>query len=220
MKTSHLGLSLTALTLTLFSAQQLPAVTVIPGNLGTLTSAMTTTGTLANQGTALEETFSLSSASNLKIYTSSYGGGMNADGSTATSGGFMPALVLYDSAGNYVAGETFPSPIGKMDAKTGLVGDSYLSADHMAAGSYILTLADFQVQQSATAMNLSDGFINYGGGTSFTDVQGNLRTGNYALNLTASGMPTTTPEPATFFLVIPTLLGVVTLVKRRRLSVS
>lgn len=220
MKTSHLGLSLTALTLTLFSAQQLPAVTVLTGNLGALTSTTTTTGTLANQGTALEEMFSLSSASNLTIYTTSYGGGMNADGSTAMPGGFMPSLVLYNSAGNYVAGETFPSPIGKMDATTGLVGDSYLSAKNMASGSYILALSDFQVQQSATATNLSDGFVNFGGGASFLDAQGNLRTGNYALSLSAIPVTTATPEPGTLFLVIPALLGVIILVQRRRVSAS
>jgi len=44
----------------------------ITNNLGTLNATTTTTGTLANQGTALEEMFSLSSASNLTIY---FGGG-------------------------------------------------------------------------------------------------------------------------------------------------
>lgn len=127
----------------------------------------------------------------------------------------MPSLVLYSSTGKYLAGETFPSPIGKKDPVTGLDGDAYLSSINLAAGTYILALSDFLVQQPVTATNLSDGFINYGSGTTFTDVQGNLRTGNYSLNLTTSSTPSV-PEPATFGLMIPALVGVAVLVRKRK----
>ena len=92
------------------------------------------------------------------------------------AGGFMSSLVLYNGAGNYVASETFPSPIGNTDPTTKLNGDAYLSGMNLAAGTYILTLSDFLVQQPPTATNLSDGFINYGSGTTFTDVQGKQAT--------------------------------------------
>ncbi len=126
----------------------------------------------------------------------------------------MPSLVLYNSAGNYVAGATFPSPIGRMDPTTGLNGDAYLTRMNLAAGSYILALSDFLVQQPATATNLSDGFINYGGGTTFSDVQGNLRTGNYSLNITGPSAAAV-PEPATFWLMVPALGGIVSLIRKR-----
>lgn len=224
MKKRNLCLSMAAFTLTFFGAQQLPAVTVTTGSLGTLGASTTATGTLANQGTALEEMFTLSSASKLTIYTTSYGGGPNVNGTTAVAGGFMPSLVLYSGSGSYAAGEVFPSPIGKVDTTTGLNGDAYLTVANLAAGNYILALSDFLVQQSATATNLSDGFINFGGGTTFSDVQGNPRNGNYTLNFTATSLappPTATPEPSTFFLVIPAALaGVVALRRRRSISVS
>ena len=85
----------------------------------------------------MEGTFTLASASNLTIYTDSYGGGTNANGTTATAGGFMSSLVLYNSAGKYVASETFPSPIGKTDPTTKLNGDAYINRMNLGAGTYI-----------------------------------------------------------------------------------
>jgi len=49
------------------------------GELGTLTSD-TNTGTFTNQAEVFEATFSLSSASQLTIFTTSYGGGSNLSG--------------------------------------------------------------------------------------------------------------------------------------------
>jgi hypothetical protein len=198
------------------ATQQLKAVTVTNVSLGSLSGSVTDAGTLSNQGEVLEAAFSITAASNLTIYTNSYGGGMNANGTTATAGGFMPSLVLYKSAGTYVAGETFPSPIGKIDPVTGLNGDAYLSSMNLSAGAYILTLSDFLVQQPVTATNLSDGFINYGSGTVFTDVQGNPRTGNYSLNLSATTLTPSVPEPATFWLMVPAISGLAVLIRKRK----
>ena len=215
MAKHKLHLSLLTLLFSVAATQQLKAVDITNVNLGTISGAYTTTGTSPNQGQVLEATFSIASATNLTIFTDSYGGGTNANGTTATAGGFMPSLVLYSSTGKYLAGETFPSSIGKKDPVTGLDGDAYLSSINLAAGTYILALSDFLVQQPVTATNLSDGFINYGSGTTFTDVQGNLRTGNYSLNLTTSSTPSV-PEPATFGLMIPALVGVAVLVRKRK----
>lgn len=218
MKKTLLGLGFTALIFGTFSTGTLKAVTISTANLGTLSGPFTTSGTLANQGVALEATFSLSSAAQLTIFTTSYGGGANANGTTASPGGFMPSLVLYNGTGNYVAGETFPSPIGSTDPTTRLVGDSYIRTSTLAAGTYIVALSDYQVQQSPTATNLSDGFINYGSGTTFSDVQGNPRSGSYALNITgASSMtPTAAPEPGTLALFGPALGGLAFVMYRRR----
>jgi hypothetical protein len=213
-----LHLSLLTLLFGVAATQQLKAVTVTNANFGPISGTYTSAGTLSNQGEVLEATFSIISASNLTIYTNSYGGGTNANGTTATAGGFMSSLVLYNSAGNYVAGETFPSPIGKIDPTTKLNGDAYLSSMNLAAGTYIMTLSDFLVQQPATATNLSDGFINYGSGTTFSDVQGNPRTGNYSLNITAASTTPSVPEPATFGLMIPALVGIAALLRKRKIA--
>jgi len=218
MAKHKLGLLLMVLLFGAVATQQMNAVTVTSTNWGAISGPFTSAGTLANQGTALEATFSLNSASQLTIFTDSYGGGTNTNGNTASAGGFMPSLVLYNGSGNYVAGETFPSPLGQKDPTTGLDGDAYIKTGSLTAGTYILALSDFQVQQSPTATNLSNGFIDYGSGTTFTDVQGNLRNGNYSLNISGvSGPPpSTTPEPATFWLLIPAFAGAAVWMRKRK----
>ena len=205
MAKHKLTLSLLTLFFGVAATQQLKAVTVTNINLGIVSGSLKNTGTLSNQGQVLEATFALASASNLTVYTDSY-----------STGGFMPSLVLYNGAGNYVAGETFPSPIGKTDPSTKLNGDAYLSSMNLSAGTYILTLSDFLVQQPVTATNLSDGFINYGSGTNFTDVQGNPRNGNYSLNLSATSVTPSVPEPATFWLMVPAIGGLAALIRKRK----
>src|SRR5690242_1468516 len=118
----------------------------------------------------------------------------------------MPSLVLYGGAGNFVAGETFPSPTGVRDSSTGLVGDAYIRTSTLTAGTYIVALSDYLVQQAPTATNLSDGFIDYGSATTFSDVQGNVRTGNYTLNISGASS-TAAPEPATLALIGPVFGG-------------
>ncbi len=216
MNTTFLRLSLTALLVGTCTTGALKAVTISTANLGTLSGPVTSSGTLANQGVALEATFSISSATQLTIFTTSYGGGMNANGTSASPGGFMPSLVLYNAAGNYVAGEIFPSPIGSTDPTTRLVGDSYVRTSGLAAGTYIVALSDYLLQQSPTATNLSDGFIDYGSGTTFSDVQGNLRTGNYTLNISGASNAAAAPEPATLALIGPAFGGLALWLYRRR----
>ncbi len=216
MKKTFLGLGFTAFLLGSFSAGTLKAVTITTANLGNLSGPLTTSGTLANQGVALEATFSLSSAAQLTIFTTSYGGGANANGTTATAGGFMPSLVLYSGTGAYVAGEIFPSPTGTRDATTGLVGDAYIKTSTLAAGTYIVALSDYLVQQAPTATSLADGFIDYGSGTTFSDVQGNLRTGSYTLNISGPSNASAAPEPATLALIGPAFGGLALWLYRRR----
>lgn len=164
-------------------------------------------GTLPDQGTALEEMFTLTSASTLTISTSSY-----------ATGGFEPNLTLYNSAGKYIiTGITAgSSPIATADPTTKLKFDGYLTAN-VAAGTYTVALTDFLLNQSLTATNLSDGFtVNYGSGTTFVDEMGNPRTGAYALRIAAVG-PSAVPEPGTLWLAAPFLAGLA-LRARKRLS--
>ena len=193
-----------AVLLIVFTAAGSKAATVT-NSLGNLSGDVTTNGALVDEAQVIETTLTLASMSNLTVYTTSYGGGTNLDGSTTVMGGFQSMITLYDAAGNYVIGEEVTSPIANTDTTSGLALDSYLQAMNLLPGSYMVTLTDWQTQQPATATNLSDGFSGPGG-TAFLDVQGNRRTGAYTLNLSATSMVTATPEPATLWLLVPGVL--------------
>jgi hypothetical protein len=196
MVNRYAGMALAAFALAAFSGSNATAAAL----------SQIYTGTLSNQAAVLEENFTLSSASDLTIYTTSYGGGTNLNGTTTAAGGFQPSLILFNSTGDYVAGETYPSPIANPDPSNGWALDAYLSDPNLAAGTYTVALTDWLNQQSPTATNLSDGFtFDLGsGGSTFLDAQGNSRTGAYALNISAMPLSgTATPEPATIFLVLP-----------------
>lgn len=189
-------------------------------NLGTVSSSTTDTGTLSNQAQVVEETFTLSSMADITAFTTSYGGGNNLNGTTTGAGGFQPSLILFNGSGNYVAGETYPSPTAHTDPSTHWALDAYLSDSNLPTGTYTIALTDWLNQQSPSATNLTDGFTdNLGsGGSTFVDAQGNLRSGNYAFNLSVSSSapPGTIPEPGTLWLVIPALAAVVVYGRKRR----
>lgn len=177
------------------------------------------TGTLTDPATVVQEDFSLSSPGDVMIFTTSYGGGKNLNGTTTSAGGFQPNLTLYNSDGTYVASQwATPPSSANADPSTMQTLDSYLSQSDLKAGSYIVTLTNWDTQQSATATNLSDGFI--AGSSNFNDVMGNARTGAYALNISAAGPVSATPEPATFWLVLPGLVGAAFLLRKRSASLS
>ena len=166
----------------------------------------TISGSLTNQGTALEEAVTLPMAGSLTVFTTSY-----------ANGGFEPNLTLFNSAGNYVAGSVTPgtSPNAIADSSTGLALDAYLSVTGLASGQYTIALTDWQLNQSITATNLSDGFTaNYGNGSTFIDQAQNVRTGSYSL----VAQLTQTPEPGTLWLIVPSLAIVGLLARRRALA--
>jgi len=173
----------------------------------------TYTGSLSGSAAVIQETFSISSASDLLITTTSYGGGSNLDGSIANSGGFQPSVTLYTAAGGYIASQQAGSPVAKTDSATGLALDAYLSRSGLSAGSYILTLTDWQTQQPPTATNLSDGFVRYGG-NALTDVGQNTRNANYALNISVTPGTSAVPEPATAGLMLVALSGALLLIRK------
>ena len=175
------------------------------------------TGTLTDPATVVQANFSLTSPGNVSIFTSSYGGGTNLDGTTAAAGGFQPNITLYNSDGTFVSGPNANDPMAKTDPATGLALDNLLTESNLAAGNYIVTLTNFWTQQSATATNLSDGFTNIGGST-FLDSQFNTRTGAYALNLSVPGPVSATPEPASFWLVLPALVCAAFIARKRTAS--
>jgi hypothetical protein len=148
---------------------------------------------------------------------------MNLDGSTIGPGGFQPNITLYDSTGFVVANQSPSfSPIANTDPSTGLNADGYLQDTDAPAGTYYVTLTDWQNQMSVTStgLNLSEAaYLQFSGpgGTSFQDVQGNTRTGNYALDISAMPLGTSSvPEPGTLVLMISGLAGALLLFRKRR----
>jgi hypothetical protein len=203
---SRLACSLGAILLSALSSHQLKADTVY-------------TGVLANPAAVVQESFSLASAGDISLFTTSYGGGKNLDGTTTPAGGFQPNITLYKSDGTYVDSQwATPPASANTDPSTKLTLDSYLAESSLASGTYIVTLTNWNTQQPITATNLSDGFI--AGSNNFNDVQGNTRTGAYALNISTPGAVSATPEPATFWLILPSLAGTAFLMRNRRRSLS
>ncbi len=148
----------------------------------------TITGTLPNQGTALEETITLPATSSLTLFTTSY-----------ATGGFEPNILIFNSTGNFVAasGAQGSPPLSTADL------DAYLSVSNLMAGQYTIALTDLNLNQSLTATNLSDGFTqNYGDGVNFVDQNGLTRTGSYSLTADISQ----TPEPSSWLLIAPVFL--------------
>jgi PEP-CTERM motif len=190
--------------------------------------AETYTGTLTSEsgaaGSVVLESFSLTAPSEVTIYTTSYGGGMNLDGTSTGPGGFQPNITLYDNTGFVVANQSPSfSPIANPDPSNGWKGDGYLQDPDAQAGTYYVTLTDWQNQMSVTStgLNLSTpAYLQFNGpgGSSFQDVQGNTRTDSYALNI--SGMPLGTssvPEPATAYLIVPALAAAALVARKRSL---
>ena len=206
------GLRLGVAALLLAAAGQIQAAETTV-DLGTLSGSVTNTGTLTSEADAVLENFSLSSSTPLTVFTTSYGGGSNVDGSTSSAGGFQPNLMLFSSTGSVVAQTTGSDPMGVIDPKTGLLADSYFSDPSVAAGNYILSITNW-----GTTGDPVSGFTDTYGSGGFNDVGGNARANNFAVNLSTSATPpSATPEPASFWLTLP-VLGIAALVIRKRQS--
>lgn len=179
----------------------------------------TATGTFATDDTVLSEPFTLASDSEVTIWTTSYAGGMNLDGTTQAAGGFVPVVTIFsDSSGMVVAqsgaggaAACGGSSIG-MDATTGLCDDAYIQS-LLGSGTYTIDLSEFPNYPNG---GLNDGFQFTGqpdvtgsfcGTTTMfeeTDVAPCVqRNGDYALNYSASAVP----EPSSLLLVAAGLLG-------------
>ena len=199
------------LTLALASVTMLA---VVSASAAVFTS-VTQSGTFTVDNQKAQYTFTVPTAQTLYFYTTSYAGGLNANGTTAPKGGFDPILSLFDSSGTFLAdNDEDPAHYNRLDPTTNAVFDSYLSKP-LTAGSYTLVLTQYD---NFSAGNLSDGFQQDNtqsyDGTSFTqqfaaqgatgrfydtsNIPGAQRNGNYTFNISATA-PTVgpaAPEPA------------------------
>jgi hypothetical protein len=164
-------------------------------------------------------TITLSSASDLIVQSWGYGGssgapgGTNAAGTVITSGGFDTYLSLFSGTGptaTFVAsnddggcGPASPDP-----ASGGYCEDSRLDLTDLAAGSYTIALTlpfNYSIAENYGYGDLGDGFINLQG-SYYDDATGEVRTPNFAFDVTADGLTSTTttsatPEPSSIALL-------------------
>lgn len=192
-------------------------------------ASVTLTGSITTDDAVVTYNFASPTTQLYTFYTTSYAGGLNANGTLTAGGGFDPLLTLFSlNSGKVVAfggGNSICTAGATADAVTQLCNDANFTAT-LAPGSYELALTEFP---NAAAGNLSDGFLFAGDPTATGDVcnvpggkflESDLapcvqRTANYAVNITNA--PTVTPEPATFLMVLPALSGVL-LYSRLRLA--
>jgi hypothetical protein len=151
-------------------------------------------------------TFTLSSASNLIVQSWGYGGssgapgGTNAAGTVIPSGGFDTYLSLFSGTGataTFVAsnddggcGPASPDP-----ASGGYCEDSRLDLTDLTVGSYTiaLTLPDnYSIAENYGYGDLGDGFTNLQG-SYYDDATGEVRTSDFAFDITADGLSSSTP---------------------------
>lgn len=169
--------------------------------------------------------FSVGAASNVTLRTSSYAGGVQADGNVVAAGGFDPILALFDSSGALIGqnddGLCSQAPA---DPSTGQCWDTFLAAS-LATGAY--TVAVMQYDNFAFGPNLSNGFVRTGNpfftaglgactNGQFCDVSGANRANNWAfdiLNVETASIPNEVPLPAAAWLF---LAGAGALAARRK----
>jgi hypothetical protein len=195
---------------------------------GAKAASFTASGSLAADNSVYTHTFDTTTAQDFTFYTTSYGGGMNANGTQTSAGGFVPVLTLFSATtGNVLGfggGDATCHGSSSADPSTGLCEDAYFSTA-LSAGSYILDLTEFP---NVANGSLRDGFLfsndptatgdlcGVSGGTFLqTDVAPCVqRNGNFDLNVVSSAP---VPEPSTWVLVLPAAAAIA-LFGRRQLA--
>ncbi len=190
-------------------------------------TTFTDTGAFTADNQVFETSFNVSMASTYSLYTTSYGGGMNLNGTTSLAGGFVPVLSLFHADGTIVAADGASgmcSGSATADGATGMCDDAYLNVA-LTSGSYILALTEFP---NVAINNLSDGFLfasdphatgtacGVSGGTFLqSDVAPCVqRNGSYAVNVSNASA---VPEPPTWALMLPAA-GILFVAGRQHLS--
>jgi hypothetical protein len=203
------------------------------------------TGTLPAPEDVFQQTFNLTTESNVRIETWGFGGGINAAGTVIPSGGFDPlvalfsgsgpsATILTDGSGDPLAdSDTLANPpfsfVGNCPpAGTVAIGANNDCGDDLlqytlSAGTYTLLLSDADYTPNAVYDDgtLSEGFTDFTGGVFQTcDTDGSCITpdGNYAVDIVSTSLAGSAPEPMTLPLLATGLaaLAVLNQLRNRR----
>lgn len=202
-------------------------LTLCLGIRGTALADTTQVGTFTTDNQIFEYSLVVPSAATYTLYTTSYGGGANLNGTTALAGGFVPVLSLFSATGNPLAnagGSGMCSGSAVADGATGMCNDAFLRLA-LTTGTYTLALTEFPNVSTGT---LADGFLfandphatgTVCGSSSGTFLESDVapcaqRNGSYAVNI-SSASPV--PEPPTWALVLPAA-GVLFFAGRQQLS--
>ena len=187
-------------------------------------------------------TFVVTTSGSVSMYTTSYEGGLNVNGTTTSPGGYDPVLSLFDNAGNFISENDNSSASGPADPVTGSRYDAKLEAV-LTPGTYKLALTEFDNFSKASptngtgASNLSAGFTQQGNGNfttafntgsntfpSFVDQNGFERKNNYTINLVNSPeVNPAVPEASTtvsFGLLLALGLGSTVIAARKKARAS
>ncbi len=192
------------------------ALALLLAAAGHRANAATITGAFNTDDQVNFYTTTITSAQTLSFNTTSY-----------AAGGFVPVLTLFSAAGAPI---TFSTTGGAVDPVTHLSNDAFLS-DAATAGTYLLALSEFPNTATNTATDpfqfagqgdFTPGLCPTSTGSAFlesdlpTCVQ---RTGDFSLtsNVALSPVVASTPEPATWMLVLPAT-GLLLLVGKRSVS--
>ena len=183
---------------------------------------ITFAGNFAQDNAVRLFSFTVTTPSNVRLFTTSFAGGVNLDGTTTPPGGFAPILTLFDAGGNFIT----ENP--DFDIDPAQVSDAAIER-LLSPGTYLLSVTQFENFVETTS--LAGGFIYddepnftrrvFGNGSgSFIAPDGSQRTSNFTVNFqnVASAQPAAAPvpEPATLALLGTGLAGVVAGVRRRR----
>jgi MYXO-CTERM domain-containing protein len=159
----------------------LPTI-LLAAQLGRGSTDFSFTGTFTSDTDIQFFTFTLNADTpNVTIETLSYGGGVNAAGTTIPAGGFDPIISLFAADGTQMnPGQSGSCPPQTIDPATGDCGDVYypttlsFPAGIWPAGTYIVALTE---NPNSSVGNLSDGFfdsvvLGFGPDTNFTCEEG------------------------------------------------
>lgn len=186
------------------------------------------TGTFTQDDNVRLFQFNVTSPGTFSLFTTSYGGGTNVDGTTTAPGGFDPIISLFDGAGNLIDAND-DGPQANTDPVTFSAFDSGLE-ETLAPGAY--TAAVTESDNFANGPTLADGFTRDGQGNftgtdfgapgqSFIDASGFQRTANFTLDIANGPLPPpAVPESSTTasfgLLLMLGMGGIVVTAKRRK----
>ena len=165
------------------------------------------TGTFSNDNDVTTQFIFMASSGTVSAETFSYAGGTQADGNVVDAGGFDPILSLFNVVTGTLIAQNDDFAGAANDPVTGSAFDSMLDSIFILAGTYQLVLTQY-----ANFPSEPFGTFPGSGTTNFTDIDGNVRTNEYAFDVTIS----TVPVPAAGILFASALFGAGFLGRRKK----